>query len=74
MSQDEPQHSPASDSEFCNDMLPRVSRTFAICIRLLPPDLEHSVLIAYLLCRVADTIEDSTQLPQILTKRDGSSP
>jgi len=43
-------------------MLPRVSRTFAICIRLLPADLEHSVLIAYLLCRVADTIEDTTGL------------
>jgi len=52
----------AADRVFCNDMLPRVSRTFAICIRLLPPDLEHSVLIAYLLCRIADTIEDTTSL------------
>jgi farnesyl-diphosphate farnesyltransferase len=43
-------------------MLPRVSRTFAICIRLLPSDLEHSVLISYLLCRIADTIEDTTAL------------
>ncbi len=51
-----------ADRKFCNDMLPRVSRTFAICIRLLPPDLEHSVLIAYLLCRIADTIEDTTSL------------
>lgn len=41
-------------------MLPKVSRTFAICIRLLPPALEHPVLVAYLLCRIADTIEDST--------------
>ena len=40
----------------------RVSRTFAICIRLLPPELEHSVLIAYLLCRIADTVEDTTCL------------
>ena len=51
-----------ADTEFCNDMLPRVSRTFAICIRLLPRELEHSVLIAYLLCRIADTIEDTTGL------------
>jgi farnesyl-diphosphate farnesyltransferase len=43
-------------------MLPRVSRTFAICIRLLPPELEHSVLVAYLLCRIADTIEDTIRL------------
>jgi farnesyl-diphosphate farnesyltransferase len=43
-------------------MLPRVSRTFAACIRLLPPPLDHQVLIAYLLCRVADTIEDTADL------------
>jgi farnesyl-diphosphate farnesyltransferase len=40
-------------------MLPKVSRTFAISIRLLPPALERPVLISYLLCRIADTIEDS---------------
>ena len=51
-----------SDRQFCQDMLPKVSRTFAVCIKLLPQDLEHSVLIAYLLCRVADTIEDSPSL------------
>ena len=44
-------------------MLPKVSRTFAICIRLLPPGLERPVLTAYLLCRVADTIEDNPSLP-----------
>jgi farnesyl-diphosphate farnesyltransferase len=43
-------------------MLPRVSRTFALCIRLLPDDLEHPVLVAYLLCRIADTIEDTTSI------------
>lgn len=47
---------------FCTAMLPKVSRTFAICIRLLPDRIEHSVLVAYLLCRVADTIEDSIRL------------
>ncbi|HKS07765.1 MAG TPA: phytoene/squalene synthase family protein [Gemmatimonadaceae bacterium] len=44
--------------EFCERLLPRVSRTFAISIRLLPGELGRSVLCAYLLCRVADTIED----------------
>ncbi len=52
----------ATDAAFCDAMLPKVSRTFAICIRLLPRDLEHPVLISYLLCRIADTIEDSTTL------------
>jgi len=47
---------------FCDEMLPKVSRTFAICIRLLPSDLAHPVLVAYLLCRIADTIEDSATL------------
>lgn len=42
--------------------LPRVSRTFALCIRLLPEALEHPVAVAYLLCRIADTVEDSAQL------------
>jgi farnesyl-diphosphate farnesyltransferase len=52
----------ARTRSFCERMLPKVSRTFAICIRMLPPELEHSVLVAYLLCRVADTLEDTTEL------------
>ncbi|MBA3709215.1 MAG: phytoene/squalene synthase family protein [Planctomycetes bacterium] len=52
-----------ADLGFCTGMLPRVSRTFAACIRLLPPPLDHHVLVAYLLCRVADTIEDTADLP-----------
>jgi farnesyl-diphosphate farnesyltransferase len=51
------------DRAWCRMMLPKVSRTFAACIRLLPPTLEHAVLIAYLLCRIADTIEDTADLP-----------
>lgn len=50
------------DEAFCRDMLPRVSRTFAACIGLLPPGLEYQVLLAYLLCRIADTIEDCPRL------------
>ncbi|MEZ4653688.1 MAG: phytoene/squalene synthase family protein [Candidatus Eisenbacteria bacterium] len=36
-----------------------MSRTFALTIRVLPPSLRDSVTIAYLLCRVADVLEDS---------------
>ena len=39
-------------------ILPRVSRTFALGIKLLPPRLEPPVRIGYLLCRIADTLED----------------
>ncbi|HXV87439.1 MAG TPA: phytoene/squalene synthase family protein [Gemmatimonadales bacterium] len=52
----------STDRAFCHAALPRVSRTFAVSIRLLPPQLEYTTLVAYLLCRVADTIEDATAL------------
>lgn len=52
----------SSDRTFCIATLPKVSRTFAICIRLLPADLAHPVLLAYLLCRIADTVEDTAHL------------
>lgn len=53
---------PAAERRWVAETLPRVSRTFALCIRLLPPALEHPVAVAYLLCRIADTIEDSAAL------------
>ena len=43
---------------FCELILPGVSRTFALGIRVLPGELGRSVLVAYLLCRIADSIED----------------
>ena len=54
---------PRADEDFCRAMLPLVSRTFAACIGLLPQPTRHRVLIAYLLCRIADTVEDTAELP-----------
>ncbi len=51
------------DRAYCSHVIPKVSRTFALCIQLLPPDNERAVLLAYLLCRVADPIEDTADLP-----------
>ena len=48
---------------FALAVLPAVSRTFALSIRVLPGDLGRAVLSAYLICRVADTIEDAPALP-----------
>ncbi len=48
---------------FCHAILPDVSRTFALNIPVLPPRLRDSVCCAYLLCRIADTIEDTETLP-----------
>lgn len=43
-------------------ILKGVSRSFALTIPLLPPALRTSVTNAYLLCRIADTIEDEVNL------------
>ncbi|GAC1517346.1 MAG: phytoene/squalene synthase family protein [Gemmatimonadaceae bacterium] len=47
-----------SAERFSDAILPRVSRTFALSIRFLPGGLRRAVRTAYLLCRIADTIED----------------
>ncbi|MFA6241360.1 MAG: phytoene/squalene synthase family protein [Candidatus Hydrogenedentales bacterium] len=44
-------------------ILPDVSRTFALTIPQLPERLRLVVGNAYLLCRIADTVEDATSLP-----------
>jgi farnesyl-diphosphate farnesyltransferase len=51
---------PASDEAYQELILPHVSRTFALTIPQLPPRLRVGVTNAYLLCRIADTIEDQT--------------
>ena len=58
------QSSPAAqDEEFQEHILQGVSRTFALTIPVLPPTLARVVSNAYLLCRIADTIEDDKLLP-----------
>ena len=48
----------AAAERFCREILPAASRTFALSIRALPGTLGRAVLAAYLVCRVADTVED----------------
>jgi farnesyl-diphosphate farnesyltransferase len=50
----------ASDEAYQEQILPHVSRTFALTIPQLPARLRVGVTNAYLLCRIADTIEDQT--------------
>jgi len=45
--------------DYCRSVLPRVSRTFALNIRLLSGSMRDAVQVAYLLCRAADALEDS---------------
>ena len=51
-----------SDEVYQDQILPHVSRTFALTIPQLPPALSVPVTSAYLLCRIADTIEDEPEL------------
>ena len=58
------------DWTYCKETLPKVSRTFALNIRVLQGELHRSILIAYLFCRAVDTIEDAAQLePKIKIKQ-----
>jgi farnesyl-diphosphate farnesyltransferase len=52
----------SSDEVYQDHILPHVSRTFALTIPQLPLDLRTAVTCAYLLCRIADTIEDEPAL------------
>jgi farnesyl-diphosphate farnesyltransferase len=47
------------DCAFNVRMLPLVSRTFALSILYLPPSLREAVGVAYLLCRIVDSVEDA---------------
>jgi farnesyl-diphosphate farnesyltransferase len=51
-----------SDESYQLQILPQVSRTFALTIPQLPPALRRAVVNAYLLCRIADTIEDEPEV------------
>ncbi len=51
------------DYKYCEWILPKVSRTFALSVDVLTGKLRHSVLVSYLLCRILDTIEDDRNLP-----------
>lgn len=50
------------DQAYQKHILQGVSRTFALTIPQLPPRLREVVSNAYLLCRIADTIEDEIRL------------
>ena len=49
----------ATERAWCREALLRVSRTFALNIRCLRGRMLETVRLAYLLCRAADTLEDS---------------
>ncbi|KAL7555374.1 hypothetical protein ACA910_022360 [Epithemia clementina (nom. ined.)] len=50
----------AEDLAFCDDILVKVSRSFAGVIRQLPSSMLVDIMIFYLVLRALDTIEDDT--------------
>lgn len=48
---------------YCRIILQKVSRTYALTIRSLGQPFREPVLIGYLLCRIADTYEDTDKVP-----------
>lgn len=57
-----PIENPSADLAYQKAILGSVSRTFALTIPLLPPQIEKVVGNTYLLCRIVDTIEDAAEL------------
>lgn len=49
------------DVEFCDDMLGKVSRSFAAVIRQLPTQLGIDICVFYLVLRALDTVEDDME-------------
>ena len=59
----------AGDLAFCDDILCKVSRSFASVIRQLPDEMLVDVLIFYLVLRALDTVEDDmTYFPTVEAK------
>lgn len=61
-SKQSPTTNPSADLAYQKAILGSVSRTFALTIPLLPPNIENIVGNTYLLCRIVDTIEDAADL------------
>lgn len=51
------------DLDWCHDIVQDVSRTFALTVTELDEPLASEICVGYLLCRVADTIEDADHIP-----------
>ncbi|MBI3801926.1 MAG: phytoene/squalene synthase family protein [Deltaproteobacteria bacterium] len=61
--------SPHSTENRCSllyQLLPQVSRSFYLSLRVLPQRVRQSIGLAYLFCRAADTIADTALLPHDL--------
>ena len=54
---------PQPDLDWCHDAVQGVSRTFAVTVDVLDEPMASQICLGYLLCRVADTVEDAGHIP-----------
>jgi len=53
----------ADDLAWCHEAVQGVSRTFALTVDVLEEPMSSYICVGYLLCRVADTVEDAGRVP-----------
>jgi farnesyl-diphosphate farnesyltransferase len=53
-----------TSNQLLHHILPRVSRSFYLSLRVLPQTIRPTIGLAYLFCRAADTIADTALLPR----------
>ncbi len=54
---------PSADLAWCHEAVQDVSRTFALTVDVLDEPMSSYICLGYLLCRVADTVEDASHIP-----------
>jgi farnesyl-diphosphate farnesyltransferase len=52
-----------ADIDWCHDAVQGVSRTFALTVDVLDEPMASYICVGYLVCRVADTVEDADHIP-----------
>ena len=58
------EHAPGeADLAWCHEAVQGVSRTFALTVDVLEEPMASQICVGYLLCRVADTVEDAGHIP-----------
>jgi farnesyl-diphosphate farnesyltransferase len=54
-----------ADLKWCHESVQGVSRTFALTVDVLEEPMSSYICVGYLLCRIADTVEDSDLPPDV---------
>ncbi|MGQ4555966.1 squalene/phytoene synthase family protein [Halobellus sp. GM3] len=63
MSQQERPRVDHADLQWCHESVQGVSRTFALTVDVLEEPMSSYICLGYLVCRIADTVEDASHIP-----------